>query len=152
MTHAELVERAGKWLKNTRRCTIVAMEITTTTTSESPDAIGWKGPRDSTVVECKTTRADFNRDRNKAFRRYWDMGMGQRRFYMTPPGLVKPDELPEGWGLLYCHPKKVEVVLETPLVRYSPEVTFNDVHVLYSMVRRALIRGFDVTSKYGEKV
>lgn len=152
MTHSELVGRAGKWLQNTRRCPIVATEISTTFgTGESPDAIGWKGPHDTTIVECKATRADFLRDKKKTFRRYWEMGIGQRRFYMTPPGLVKPGELPKGWGLLYCHPKKVEVALEHKVPHYDPQVTYNESPILYSLVRRALLRGFDIDSPYSER-
>ena len=27
-------------------------------------------------------------------------GLGSERFYFAPKGLISPDELPEGWGLL----------------------------------------------------
>jgi hypothetical protein len=31
---------------------------------------------------------------------------------MTPPGLVKPEEIPPEWGLLEVHPKHVRQVIE----------------------------------------
>jgi hypothetical protein len=64
---------------------------------------------------------------------------------------VKPDELPAGWGLLYCHPGKVEVVVEHNLKVFEPQITANEAPILYSLVRRAILRGFDVACKYSEK-
>lgn len=108
MTHAELVVRAARWLRNTKRCPIVATELVTGS-AESPDAIGWH-PGYSILVECKISRADFRTDQLKSFRMMPKQGMGDQRFYMTPPGLLLPDELPEQWGLLECSPTKVRVI------------------------------------------
>jgi hypothetical protein len=75
---------------------------------EIPDAIGWRS-YESYLVECKTSRADFLADLKKPHRVNPDWGMGDRRYYMTPPDLVQPDELPEHWGLLWAYPKIVRV-------------------------------------------
>jgi len=85
MTHADLCERAVKWLRGTRRCNVVFSGIAST--SEIPDAIGWSTSwrfAGSTVVECKTSLSDFHRDKRKKH----NLRMGTRRFFFTPPGLV----------------------------------------------------------------
>ena len=105
MNHYELVQRAVKWLKNTRGCSFVASECHTVL-SEIPDAIGWLSSS-SILIECKTSRADFLQDKKKYSRKFPEHGLGNWRYYMAEPGLIKPDELPERWGLLEVHPKLV---------------------------------------------
>ena len=125
LSHAQLVDRARRWLKYSvvldarhldgkrprykQRCGVVATELVTAE-SETADAIGWmQGGRVSVLIECKTSRADFRADRNKMFRyRPW-LGVGRHRFYMTPCGLVTMEELPDGWGLLEVSCRSVDV-------------------------------------------
>lgn len=66
MTHEELCERARRWLSGSRRCDPVFSNIASC--REIPDAIGWSSCyqwEGSTVVECKTSIADFHADRRK---------------------------------------------------------------------------------------
>lgn len=116
LTHAELVLRAERWLRGTRRCIAVVIEMDTLG-REMPDAIGWTSgdQSQSILVECKTSRADFFRDRKKPFRRHPERGMGDLRFYMVSPGIIKPDELPSGWGLLEARDKQVRVIVQPTL-------------------------------------
>jgi hypothetical protein len=107
MTHAELVARAEAWLRNHMRCRVVLCERSSAA-GETPDAIGWRGSSYSILVECKVSRSDFRADLQKPWRRYW-AGMGCERYYMAPPGLLKPHEVPGGWGLLEVWPKTVRV-------------------------------------------
>jgi len=72
MTHKELVE-IGNW----SRCDIVVTELATWV-SETPDVIGWKGGA-STLIECKTNRQDFLRDKHKGARRMSKYAMGNYR-------------------------------------------------------------------------
>ena len=74
--------------------------VTCNSTGEVPDAIGWTC-RNSILFECKTSRADFLRERNKLFRyELPDRGMGDWRFYIALPGVIRSEnELPEGWGV-----------------------------------------------------
>lgn len=78
--------------------------------SETPDAIGWRSTY-SILVEVKTSRSDFLRDRKKFHRRKPGYGMGTLRFYLSPPGIITPEDLPDGWGLLYAHKSKIEKVV-----------------------------------------
>jgi len=98
-THKKLVRRMAAWLKGSQRMTVVCAELTTRN-SETPDVIGWVGGAASVLIECKVSRADFLADAKKHFRRYADMGMGDKRYMAAPPGIIRPDELPESWGLL----------------------------------------------------
>ena len=108
MTHAQMVERAVRWLRS-YRCGVVLSEQACVS-GEMPDAIGWKRASHSVLVECKVTRADFLADRGKPFRAKPEQGVGSERFYLTPPGLVKVEELPVGWGLLELRRGHVEIV------------------------------------------
>src|SRR5690242_10724628 len=108
MTHAVLVQKAVAWLRS-YRCGVVLSEQACTS-GEMPDAIGWKRACHSVVVECKISRADFLVDRQKPFRVKPQSGMGCERFYLAPSGMLRPDELPRGWGLLELRNRKVEML------------------------------------------
>jgi len=109
MTHADLVERAARWLK-AKGCSLVFPEMVTLQ-SETPDAIGWRDSgATSYLVECKASRSDFHADKNKSFRRGDVPALGRYRYYLCPPGIIRPEDLPARWGLLYCHPSKIELV------------------------------------------
>lgn len=97
MTHAELVQRAARWLRYSVGCGVVFSEHTAG--FEFPDAMGWKRSW-SFVVECKVSRADFFADRKKPTRAGYDVRPGASCYYMTPPQLIAPVELPDGWGLV----------------------------------------------------
>ena len=106
-THKKLVRRMADWLKGTKRMTVVCAELVAyTRNNETPDVIAWKNGAASILVEVKVTRADFSADRKKTFRRLPRKGMGDRRYMAAPPGMIKPEELPDGWGLLEPHPYK----------------------------------------------
>lgn len=108
MTHAQLVEKAVGWLRR-YRCGVVLSEQACVS-GEMPDAIGWKRACHSVLVECKITRADFLADRAKPFRLQPQQGVGCERFYLVPAGLLRRDELPQGWGLLECRGGEIETV------------------------------------------
>lgn len=114
MTHAELVRRAKAWLCR-QRYQVVVGEVTSIA-GEVPDAIGFSPTKHSLLVECKASRLDYWSDTKKLFRRKPDKGMGRLRYFMTPPELVQPDELPDSWGLLWAHPRKVEIKAKASFV------------------------------------
>lgn len=115
MTHDELVNAAALWAEKRRRFRVVLRDVRCTLVSEQPDVIAWKSYGASLLVECKASRADFLRDRKKAWRRRAEEGMGYERYYAVPYDAfaVSVEEL-GGWGLLLVHPRgRVEVAKES---------------------------------------
>lgn len=112
MTHAELVARAARWLKNDQRCVLVCAEPAGQNLEEMPDAIGWRlHGRGSVLVECKTCINDVYADRQKPFRRHPLLGMGRERYYMVESGWL-PEHCPilDRWGLLEVRGRQVVIV------------------------------------------
>lgn len=106
MTHDELVKRAGRWLRGSGKCGLVITEMASGA-GEQPDAIGWQGSGLAILIECKTSRADFFVDGDKHFRRWPRHAMGNLRYFLTIPDLVKADEVPEPWGLMEVHGQRI---------------------------------------------
>jgi hypothetical protein len=138
MTHAQLVEKAVRWLRH-YRCGVVLSEQACVS-GETPDAIGWKRAHHSVLVECKVTRADFMVDRAKPFRIKPEKGVGCERFYLTPAGLVKVEELPAGWGLLEVRARGVEMV-QVAAKNLRTAVGFRcEMNLLLASLRRVEVR------------
>jgi len=138
MTHAQLVEKAVRWLRS-YRCGVVLSEQACVS-GEMPDAIGWKQACHSVLVECKVTRADFVADREKPFRQKPERGVGSERFYLTPPALIKLEELPAGWGLLECRRGHIEM-LSPSTKNLRTAVGFRyEMNLLLSSLRRVEVR------------
>jgi hypothetical protein len=138
MNHAFLVARAVEWLRR-YRCGVVLSEQACIS-GEMPDAIGWKRACHSVLVECKISRADFLADRNKPFRHKPELGVGSERFYLVPKGLVTPEELPKGWGLLEYRNRSVEVVRPSKKNMRSDEGFRCEMNLLLASLRRVEIR------------
>ena len=119
MTHKDLVIRAKQWLLSTGRCRLALAEPRIIWTCEEPDAIGWKGRDDSVVIECKMSRKDFLKDRKKPCTRL-QCRLGKYRYYMAPKGVLKADDMPEGWGLLEVCGERIFLRVAPALFR-SPE-------------------------------
>lgn len=146
MTHAELVARAQRWLRNTRKHSPVLAEIGSSG-YECPDVIGWARGW-STLVECKVSRSDFLADGAKAFRRNPASGMGLFRWYAIPLDLfersqVIPLDLPERWGLVAFGARGGRV-LRTP-EQFPQHALLSETHLLVSAIKRA-------TKGWGRKV
>jgi hypothetical protein len=138
MTHAQLVEKAVRWLRS-YRCGVVLSEQACVS-GEMPDAIGWKQASHSVLVECKITRADFLADREKPFRQKPERGVGSERFYLTPPALIKFEELPTGWGLLEYRRGHIEM-LQPSGKNLRTAVGFRyEMNLLLSSLRRVEVR------------
>jgi hypothetical protein len=138
MTHAQLVEKAVRWLR-VYRCGVVLSEQACVS-GEMPDAIGWKRACHSVLVECKITRADFLADRVKPFRQKPELGVGSERFYLTPPSLVKPEELPTGWGLLEYHRGQIEMLQPSATNLRTPTGFRYEMNLLLASLRRVELR------------
>lgn len=128
--HDGLVHAAIRWLRNGHAQaytvdgtdaalgwlgshSVVITELPTS--SETPDAIGFGGPG-ATLIECKQSRSDFLADLRKPTRMPGGICMGSLRYYLTPLGLLRPGELPDGWGLLESTERGVQIVKPARLV------------------------------------
>jgi hypothetical protein len=138
MTHAQLVQKAVAWLRR-YRCGVILSEQACIS-GEMPDAIGWKKACHSVVVECKVSRADFLADRGKPCRQRPETGMGAERFYLMPAGLLRPEELSAGWGLLECHKGKVSLI-RSSAKNFRSQMGFkHEMNLLLASLRRVEIR------------
>ena len=145
MTHKELVDQAARQLKRWR-CLPICRELTCYTTSnEIPDVIGWTYSN-SIMFECKASRADFLKDRDKPFRVCPESGVGDFRFYLTNEGVIKSaDELPAGWG---CYEVIAGKIKHKFGVRYDNAVPRpltgskqNELIIMRSWIRRRVAAG-----------
>lgn len=142
MNHDDLVIIAQKWL-NKQGCGVSFTDkiIAATNSGERPDAIGWRDGL-SIVVECKISRSDFLSDKRKSFRKDSSKGMGDWRFYICPPDVIKIDDLPNGWGLLYCDTKRVVNIFGVPPnTRWWKDKPFDgnklcEMQIMYSAIRK----------------
>jgi len=132
VSHQELVLIAGQW--TAKRCKIAVTEVQTYST-ELPDAFGWQNGQIhwlndeyvhkevgfifTTLVEVKVSRSDFLRDLKKPHRR--TLGMGNYRYYCSPDNMIKPEELPGNWGLLYEKNGKIKSIKTAKFVESDKE-------------------------------
>ncbi|WP_380092111.1 hypothetical protein [Deinococcus cellulosilyticus] len=122
-------------------------------TQEFPDVIGFRQWW-TVIIECKISRADFLADAKKPHRVRVQQGirkgMGNYRLYACPTGLIKPEELPEKWGLLYfseggrckaiINPLDMQgAVLRAPYVFDADRQ--EEMNMMYSALRRLHLRG-----------
>lgn len=124
----------------------VAIELVTYGT-EIPDVWGTNGVA-TTIVEVKTSRADFLRDREKSSRKNPLEGMGNFRWYFTLEGIAKEDELPDNWGLIEADESGniIRVVREATS---QESISRGDISTLCSIMRREGVKGqiFDYRKK-----
>lgn len=149
MTHKELVEIAYRWVLRNCSCGIAFKELECCGTNEIPDVIGFGGWAHSVLVEVKVSRADFLGDKRKSFRKNPDEGMGTQRYYCCPTGLIKKEELPQGWGLVYVDDKGKAKRVHCPYRGNIGERhdgfkknTVAEHGIMYSALRRLFIKGY----------
>lgn len=110
--HYQLCCEAGKWIKNIKygNYKYIAVELCCLTL-ENPDAWGTNG-YNSVMIEVKTSRADFLKDKKKQFRneQFAKYAMGNYRYYLAPTGIINIEDLPEKWGLLEWDGKKINTI------------------------------------------
>lgn len=147
MTHAELVVLAARWLRGTRKCSLVATERNVPKAFEAPDAIGWTPDGLSVLVECKTSVGDFYADRRKPTR-CGAPAMGRERWYLSQDGLLAGRELPPGWGWLVVRNGRVfRAVHATPSDDLA--VLRAELPLMVALARRAL-EGFGAGVTLGD--
>lgn len=148
-THRELVEIAYRWVMVRGSCGFAFKELVTAA-PEIPDVIGFGSGSHSVMIECKTSRSDFFADRNKPFRFPGCEALGKFRYYCVPSGLIKAEELPEGWGLINVDERRRSRAVVNPLGKsWGPEREaaehkvshWGERAMMYSALRRLQIRG-----------
>lgn len=112
ITHAELVSVAHTWLE-TQGCSLILLEPDAFT-QEKPDAIGWQKSGFSLVVECKVSKADFIKDKDKPFRKDLTRSLGSAKYFLTPKGLIGKNDIPKFWGLIEIDPSGKLKVIKFP--------------------------------------
>ena len=77
------------------------------------------------MIEVKVSRADFLRDKHKDCKNDHIGQVGDQKYYCCPPNIVKEDDLPEGWGLVYIDNGSVTLVkmAESTAVNRQSELT-----------------------------
>lgn len=150
--HTDLVNIAEKWLY-TKGCSFVLKEFVTIA-RETPDAIGFRDGT-SILVECKTSRSDFKSDAKKFFRLYPESGMGGHRYYLCQENVIKVEDLPEGWGLLYVKNGKAKTIVgnKDNTLWYKDKFKANrqnEMTMLHSALRRVRQNG-DLYKIFGGK-
>jgi hypothetical protein len=126
-THSELCELTAERFR--KDSSIVLCEYQSWASGEFPDVLCYQ--KDKTVLyEIKVSRSDFLADQKKECRTkwknrngyffqiggkqelYWQVlapdimfiekpHLGKYRYYVCPSGLIKPEEVPNGWGLYW---------------------------------------------------
>lgn len=138
MTHEKLVSLAVRWLRRYRCGVILSEQVCIS--GEVPDAIGWKRAYHSVLVECKVSRSDFLADREKPFRQKPNIGVGCERFYLAPGRLIKPDELPFGWGLIEISAREMQVTKSSAKNLRSSTGFRYEMNLLLASLRRVEVR------------
>lgn len=145
-THNELVDIAEKWLL--KRCGFVFKELSTFA-GEIPDVIGFRH-EGTILIECKVSRNDFLNDKHKLFRQHPWHGVGSFRYFMCPKDLIKENELPDKWGLLYVSKKgrvyqkagpKGNIWSRNKEFKFEEKNTTNEISLMYSALRRLHLQG-----------
>lgn len=115
LTHQEVCEHAGRWLRTKCNCGIAFVEHKVSHSAEIPDALGFRDyGQTSILLEIKVSRSDFLSDKKKPHRVNPDQGIGDYRMYVAPKGIIKESDLPPGWGLLECSPKGRIKIIKGP--------------------------------------
>ena len=150
MTHDELITRGKKWLTYAHNGKLLgyyqgSMGLILTEfvcyANNIPDVIGFSSDF-SVLIECKVSHSDFLADLHKPHRNEMNRTqMGNYRYYLAPPEIIKPEEVPDTWGLLVCLDKQIKVLKQAEF-HNSFDVRNAEFPILYSIARRAEIRGY----------
>ena len=139
--HGELIQRAEKWAygnslyRNKYRCNVVFPELVTWC-RETPDIIGWcRGSTTTLLIEVKVSRSDFKVEKKKLHRRMPERAMGNFRFYCCPYNMIREEEVPDFWGLLYLSKTGKSIKLIKP-AEYQKANIKEEYKFLLSVVRR----------------
>lgn len=140
MTHRNLCLKAARYLRSKGihpyhkgQYSVCELERV----GECPDAFAWGGSS-TQLIEAKVSRNDFLSDKKKLWRNNQPYGIGKYRSYICPTSLIKSEELPEYWGLIYvCDKGKL-----TEIVKAEPQECnhIEEINLITSILRREGIK------------
>lgn len=114
----------------------VAVELCTWN-NENTDVWGLGNFNDSAIIEVKVSHSDFMADKKKWCRSEeaatLNLQAGHFRWYLCPECIIKKEELPEKWGLLYWDGKRVYPVVAPKRFENTEGA---DMDILTSILRR----------------
>lgn len=96
MTHFELCKITAQRFANDK--TMALYEVTMLGI-ERPDVLVFDSSAHTDLYEIKMSRSDFLADKYKLARKHPQFG--DKRYYVCYGDFIKPEELPEGWGLYH---------------------------------------------------
>lgn len=125
ITHDLCVNLSAGWLANRKssmdelRCKVILKEMVGHATfaslnAELPDVLGIWDSKHTVNIECKISRSDFLADKNK----HHNHPTGNYKLFACPYGMIKEDEVPKDWGLLYVNMRGGKLI-KTPLYQKS---------------------------------
>ena len=145
--HDDIQDIVAAYLMTAGRIRIVCKEARSKH-REVPDiyAVDRKG---TYMVEVKVSHKDFLADSRKPFRRRPKEGVGKWRYYACPEGIIKPEEVPVKWGLIYVYDDgRVEIIKgkKFPGDKDENKYTFQQNYELeywmvYALIRKAVSWG-----------
>lgn len=140
MTHRNLCIKAARYLRSKGihpfhkgQYSVCELERI----GECPDAFAWGGSS-TQLIEVKVSRNDFLSDKKKLWRQRPEIGLGRFRSYLCPAELIKTEELPETWGLLYADDKGK--ITEVVKAEHQPSNHMEEINLITSILRRENIK------------
>ncbi len=94
----------------------------------------WAGGKYRAIAfEIKISRSDFTRELKRPEKRAFAEKVAEECFFACPAGLVKPDEVPEGWGLIVATKAGLKVLKHAQQRKVEPWPK----DFIYALARRA---------------
>ena len=127
ITHDLCVNLSAGWLANRSsrddlRCKVILKEMVGYASiigSELPDVLGIWSSLHTVNIECKISRSDFLADKNKSH----NHPLGNYKLFACPYGMIKADEIPKDWGLLYVNMRGGKLIKEPVYQKEEADVT-----------------------------
>jgi len=135
LTHKQLIKIGKQWLKRVEGCFLVISERPADGSPETADILGYKSSRHSILIECKASRADFRKDKEKWFREE-GLGMGQQRFFLAQKGIIPITEVPPGWGLIEVSGKQATKTVSQDLLHFDQAKGWAELPLLVAELKR----------------
>lgn len=110
ITHSDLCYLTAKYFLES----VALIEYKCLLVKENPDVLMFDNYSNTTLYEIKTDIKDFRRDLLKPHRIVYKLdskmrietfksSIGTNRYYVCPEGIIKKEDLPIGWGLIWYY-------------------------------------------------